>query len=123
MQIIDNKALIFKTRNPDKYSVIPKSQVVGENEGVYEVAVYWGLDETRVLRNLGVKNVMSPITARYDWPGRYKPFAHQVDTASFLTLNRRAFVFNDPGTGKTMSALWAADYLRSEEHTSELQSH
>jgi SNF2 family DNA or RNA helicase len=41
----------------------------------------------------------------------HKPFAHQVDTSSFLTLNRRAFVFNDPGTGKTMSALWAADYL------------
>ena len=111
MQIIDNKALIFKTRDPDKYSVIPKSQVVDEQDGIYKVAVYWGLDETRVLRNLGVKDVQSPITARYDWPGRYKPFAHQVDTASFLTLHRRAFVFNDPGTGKTMSALWAADYL------------
>jgi len=26
-------------------------------------------------------------------------------------MNRRAFCFNDPGTGKTLSALWAADYL------------
>jgi hypothetical protein len=26
-------------------------------------------------------------------------------------MHRRAFCFNDPGTGKTMSALWAADYL------------
>jgi SNF2 family DNA or RNA helicase len=111
MQIIDNKALIFKTKDPEKYSVIPKSEIIEEHNGVYKVAVYWGLDETRVLRNLGVKNVMSPITARYDWPGMFKPFAHQVDTASFLTLNRRAFVFNDPGTGKTFSALWAADYL------------
>ena len=112
MQIIDNKAVVFKTRNPGKYSVIPKSRVVGEVEnGIYEVAVYWGLDEARVLRNLGVKKIPSPIVARYDWPGRYKPFSHQVETASFLTLHRRAFVFNDPGTGKTMSALWAADYL------------
>lgn len=111
MQIVDNKALLFRTRTPEKYSVIPKSRIVGENDGVYEVAVYWGLDEVRVLRNLGVKNPPSPITARYDWPGRHRPFEHQKDTASFLTLNRKAFVFNDPGTGKTLSALWAADYL------------
>lgn len=111
MQIVDNKALIFKTRDPSKYGIIPKSAIVGEKDGVYKVAVYWGLDEVRVLRNLGVKDVTSPITARYDWPGMHKPFAHQVDTASFLTLHHRAFVFNDPGTGKTNSALWAADYL------------
>lgn len=111
MQIVENKALLFRTRTPEKYSVIPKSRIVGENDGVYEVAVYWGLDEVRVLRNLGVKNPPSPITARYEWPGRHRPFAHQIDTASFLTLNRKAFVFNDPGTGKTLSVLWAADYL------------
>lgn len=110
MEIVDNKALIFKTRDPSKYSIIPKSAVVDEYNGVYKVAVYWGLDEARVLRNLGL-DVVSPITGRYDWPGMYKPFAHQVDTASFLTLHHRAFVFNDPGTGKTNSALWAADYL------------
>ena len=113
MQIIENKALLFKTRNPEKYQIIPRSKVVSEVNGTYEVAVYWGLDEVRVLRNLGVKNPPSPITAKYNWPGRHKPFAHQIDTASFLTLNRRAFVFNDPGTGKTFSALWAADYLMS----------
>lgn len=111
MQIIDNKALLFKTRQPAKYAIIPKSKIVEERNGIYQMAVYWGLDEARVLRNLGLKDVPSPITARYDWPGRFKPFAHQVETASFLTLNRRAFVFNDPGTGKTFSALWAADYL------------
>jgi SNF2 family DNA or RNA helicase len=111
MEIIENKALVFRTRDPDKYSIIPRSKVVGENGGVYEMAVFWGLEEVRVLRNLGVKDLTSPITARYDWPGRHKPFAHQVETASFLTLNPKAFVFNDPGTGKTLSALWAADYL------------
>lgn len=113
MQIIEDRAVVFKTRSPDKYGVIPKSRVIAENNGVYEMAVYWGIDEARVLRNLGVKGIQSPIISRYKWPGKHKPFAHQVDTASFLTLNRRAFVFNDPGTGKTMSALWAADYLMS----------
>lgn len=110
MQIVENKALLFKTRNPAKYSIIPKHKVIPVDGG-YQVAVYWGLDEARVLRNLGVKNVPSPITQRYDWPGRYKPMQHQIDTAAFLTMHRRAFVFSEPGTGKTLSALWAADYL------------
>lgn len=111
MQIVDNALVVLRTRQPDKYSIIPKSTVLGEDNGTYEVAVYWGLDETRVLRNLGVHNVPAPITRRYNWPGRFKPMGHQIDTAAFLTLHDRAFCFNEPGTGKTMSALWAADYL------------
>jgi hypothetical protein len=52
MQIVDNKALVLRTRNPDKYKVIPRMAVVGESEGVYEVAVKWGLDEVAVLTEL-----------------------------------------------------------------------
>jgi SNF2 family DNA or RNA helicase len=112
MEIIDNKAVLIKTRHPEKFSVIPKSKIIERYEtGGALVAVYWGLDEMRVLRNLGVRKAPSPIVAKYDWPGRYKPMQHQVETASFLTLHRRAFCFNEPGTGKTLSALWAADYL------------
>lgn len=111
MEIIDDKALVFRTRNPDKYKIIPKHKVVERMDGGYDVAVYWGLEESRVLKNLGVKNIQSPITRRYDWPGRYKPMQHQMETASFLTMHKRAFCFNDPGTGKTLAALWAADYL------------
>lgn len=112
MEIIENKAVSFVTRNPDKYSIIPKSKHVADlGNGLHQMLVYWGLDEARVMKNLGLKKVPSPISRDYDWPGKYKPMAHQVDTASFLTLHRRAFVFNDPGTGKTLSALWAADYL------------
>lgn len=112
MQIVDNKAVLIKTRTPQKYTVIPKSKIVQDHgNGGYTVAIYFGLDEMRVLRNLGVKKAPSPITARYDWPGRYAPMAHQVETAAFLTLYRRAFCFNEPGTGKTLASLWAADYL------------
>ena len=110
MQIVEDKALVFRTRNPEKYSIIPKHKVFKLDDG-YEVAVYWGLDECRVLRNLGVKDVPSPITRRYTWPGRFKPMAHQIETSAFLTMHKRAFVFSEPGTGKTLSALWAADYL------------
>jgi SNF2 family DNA or RNA helicase len=112
MQIVENKALLLRTRSPQKFGIIPRSRIVGQtHDGAHEVLVYWGLDEVRVLRNLGVEEAPSPILRNYTWPARFKPFEHQKDTAAFLTLNRRAFCFNDPGTGKTLSALWAADYL------------
>lgn len=112
MEIVDNKALILKTRDPSKFDIIPRSRYVGTDaDGLHEVAVYWGMDEVRVLRNLGFKNTPSPIARDYDWPGRYTPFKHQMETSAFLTLHRRAFVFSEPGTAKTISALWAADYL------------
>lgn len=53
------------------------------------------------------------ILTDYNWPGKFKPFAHQKQTAEFLTLNRKAFCFNEQGTGKTASVIWATDYLMS----------
>jgi SNF2 family DNA or RNA helicase len=49
----------------------------------------------------------------YNWPGQFKPFAHQKVTAQFLAERPRAFCFNEQGTGKTASVIWAADYLMS----------
>ena len=108
MQIIENKALLLKVKEPGRITtVIPKSKVLGDGR----VLVRWGLEEAQVLKNLRIKNVPSPILAHYKWPGLYKPFNHQKVTAEFLTLHRRAFVFNEQGTGKTGSVIWAADYL------------
>lgn len=108
MQIIDNKALLLKVRNPQRITeVIPKSKVLADGS----VLVKWGMEEAQVLKNLRIKNVPSPITSQYKWPGQYRPFEHQKETASFLTLHRRAFCFNEQGTGKTGSVIWAADYL------------
>ena len=108
MEIIDNKALLLKVRQPNKITeVIPKSKSLSSNE----VLVNWGLEEAQVLKNLKIKNVPSPICKNYKWGGKFKPFEHQKETSSFLTLNRRAFVFNEQGTGKTASVIWAADYL------------
>ena len=92
-------------------NVIPKSRVVQEHSDHDEVLVHWGLEEARVLKNLKINNVPSPILGQYDWKGIYKPFDHQKTTASFLTLHRKAFCFNEQGTGKTGSVIWAADYL------------
>jgi len=110
LQIIENKALLLKLRNPDRITtVIPKSKVLDSGE----VLVKWGLEEAQVLKNLRIKNVPSPILGSYSWPGYYRPFAHQKETAAFLTLHKRAFCFNEQGTGKTGSVIWSADYLMS----------
>jgi SNF2 family DNA or RNA helicase len=112
MEIVQNKALLLKVRNPAPIiATIPKSKVIEEKDGVFKVLVHYGLEEVQVLKNLGIKKVPSPILHRYKWPGIYKPFAHQRDTAAFLTLHRRSYCFSDPGTGKTASIAWAADYL------------
>lgn len=112
MEIIENRALKLHLRKPAQVlNTIPKSAVVSEQNGITEVLVNWGVEEAQVLKNLRIKNVPSPITARYKWSGTREPFTHQKQTAAFLTLNRRAYVFSDPGTGKTLSIIWAADYL------------
>lgn len=111
MQVLaETKSLLLKLKDPTKVTdVIPRSRV-REYKGVPITQVYHGLDEVRVLRNLGF-NAPSPIETQYSWRGRYTPFKHQATTSAFLTLNRRAIVLNDMGTGKSLSALWAADYL------------
>tara|TARA_R110000744_G_scaffold190991_2_gene310251 strand:+ start:902 stop:2428 length:1527 start_codon:yes stop_codon:yes gene_type:complete len=102
-----NKALLLTLRNPKRVTAtIQKSQELEDNE----VLVNWGIDEVHTLKNLNI-NVPSPIEGRYEWTGQYKPFAHQKKTAGFLTMNKRSFCFNEQGTGKTASAIWAADYL------------
>lgn len=65
------------------------------------------------LANDGI-SVPGPIQYYYDWPGRVRPFEKQKQTADFLTLHRRAYCFNEIGTGKSLSALWALDYMRRE---------
>ena len=106
MEIFKNAAVLLKLRNPDRVTeVIPKSKKVGD-----KVVVNWGVDEARVLKNLDI-NVPSPILGQYKWSGNVTPYSHQKATSSFLTLHQKAFCFNEQGTGKTASAIWAADYL------------
>ena len=44
-------------------------------------------------------------------PHGFTPFDHQKTTSEFLVNNRKAFCFNEQGTGKTASVIWAVDYL------------
>ena len=70
----------------------------------------WTQQTCRAMAKVGVE-ILNPAVLEYDWSGLFRPRRHQLETFSFLINNPRSFVFNDIGTGKTLSALWAADYL------------
>lgn len=103
----------------EAYTRIEKCEILKSGEEEKELVVYWGHEEAKMLAyvtdleqpNISLGHIPSPIIRDYSWPGIYKPFKHQIDTASFLSLRPRAFCFNEAGTGKTSAAIWAADYL------------
>lgn len=122
MQVIENKALqltLPAALAEKSVDLIDKCKVVQDLGTRKNILMYWGYDETSALAHTidqyqpdaALPDVVSPIMRDYEWPGIFKPFDHQKDTASFLSLRRRAFCFNEAGTGKTSAAIWAADYL------------
>jgi SNF2 family DNA or RNA helicase len=105
------KKLILKTKRiPDILSVIPHAKEF-ELNGENLIAVPHKIEESLVLKNLGFKKTPAPILSYYDFPARFKAMRLQRKTAAFLTMNKRALCLNAPGTGKSVSTLWAADYL------------
>jgi SNF2 family DNA or RNA helicase len=114
MQIVDNFALRFAIPKSDASYIknhIAKCEVLNENATHEELLVYWGLKESQLIQRILGDEVPCPMNREYKWAGLYKPFDHQKKTAEFLALRERAFCFNEAGTGKTSSVVWAADYL------------
>lgn len=110
----DQKAVLLKLANPERVLTnIPTARALNDSL----VYVPHNNDEVQVLRNLGYP-APAPILYYYKWRGRYVPYSHQMQTSAFLTMNKRALVLNEIGTGKTQSALWAADYLISKKEIS-----
>lgn len=106
-----HRKLVLNMREPGKIlGVIPSARLI-PYKGRTLVAVPHRVEETRVLRNLGF-DAPAPMGSYYDWPGRHKPYVHQQVTGEFLSMNPRAFCLNGMGSGKTISVLWAYDYLR-----------
>jgi SNF2 family DNA or RNA helicase len=54
-----------------------------------------------------------PDFAEYPFRGVPKPFEHQVVTAQFILDTPKCFVWNDIGSGKSWTAVWATDFLAS----------
>lgn len=76
-------------------------------------AVQRTLRNLQVLRhfNYPVPPIMDDQT--YNWPidPHYKPLAHQKIYANFSVLHPKMFNLGDAGSMKTLSTLWAADFL------------
>lgn len=115
MLVVENRRkLVFSSDNMDEIvKAVPHAKPM-THKGQQLLAVDHRPEEVIVLRNMGLREVPAPILHYYDWPGRVTAMTHQRTTAAFLTSNRSALCLNAPGTGKTLSALWAADYLLTE---------
>ena len=114
MEIVDQQAVKFKIKSdrvPLVTDYIERSEVLENNGDDAEVLVYWGIEEMQHMVKVYGDKVPSPMQKDYEWPGIHTPFKHQEVTAAFLSLHQRAFCFNEAGTGKTSSVVWAADYL------------
>lgn len=113
MQVdILNDHLVYRPDNIDQHRVVFPELKVAEVRGQTYAAVPLSLANSQLLNNMGY-TPPTPMRTAYKWPGRYKPYKHQLITAEFFALNRRAFCNNGLGTGKTLATLWAADYLMS----------
>lgn len=96
---------------PDPFEIrdlLPKSRTLDHPD--YNVAVQHTLESAKVLRNMG-HAAPAPIRYQYRWPGKYKPFDHQLVMSEFLTMHRRAFNLSEMGSMKTNASLWATDWL------------
>ena len=76
------------------------------------VGIPASLDNLQKLQASNIETI-APLDKDYDWPraAGIEPFRAQKVMANFLALHPRCFNLSDMRTGKTLSALWAADYV------------
>ena len=100
--------LVYRTDDPGRIltNVEEARQVNG-----HHVAVPVSLYNLQLLRWLDLPVV--PVMASYGWPHApgITPLEHQKLGANFMVLHPRCFNLSDMGTMKTLTTLWAADYI------------
>src|SRR5215831_12118166 len=111
-----NSMWLDKTRNlviyndPDRaeraVKTIPDAKHIDSNGYFAFPATLYNV---QLARWLGLP--VPPPLDNYDWPGRFKPFEAQRTAANFMVVHPRCLNLSDMGTGKTLSALWAADFV------------
>lgn len=98
-------------------NLIPSSKRIEHPKKGPLLAVPHNVVETKLLRNMGYE-APAPILYYYDWAGHETtsepPMPVQKTTASLMSMQTRAYILNDMGTGKTRAALYAADFLMRE---------
>ena len=92
-------------------NIVPEAQVrVSPKTGNNVVVLPHTLAAATRLRRAGF-HVPSPMLSEYTWTGRYPPYDHQRETSSFFTTHPTCLCLSAMATGKTASAMWAADWL------------
>jgi superfamily II DNA or RNA helicase len=103
----------FHVQDPNPILTVLPDAKYALHKGKHVVAVPNTFKHLQVMRSLGLN---APVSLDgYKWPGRFKPYEHQRNTTKFLVENKRAYVLSGLGTGKTLSLLWAADYLMEQK--------
>ncbi|MFN7882017.1 MAG: SNF2-related protein, partial [bacterium] len=89
------------------------SPVVFPMDGAPHMAVPHDAEHVRLARNFGIQ-AQPPVLTYYDWTNG-TPFEAQRLSAAMLSMEKRGYVLNGMGTGKTKTVLWAYDWLRREK--------
>jgi SNF2 family DNA or RNA helicase len=99
--------LVYKSQSPFVLQAIPEAKLVNRNY----LAVPRTLRNSQILRHFDYP--VAPVMTEYDWPAApgIKPWESQRVSSNFFVLHPRSFNLSDMGTGKTLAALWAADWL------------
>ncbi len=108
----ETNLIVYDVQDPKILQYVLEAKPI---DGRY-IAMPASFQNLQIMRCLG-HPVIRPLENKYDWPRARiikDPFHAQVETANFLTVHPRACVLSDMGTGKTLSALWAADALMAD---------
>jgi len=111
VHIIENTKKVLMPYNRQVAALIAHAQEIRQPSGNRYLVLPHNHTETKILSNLGY-DVPAPILTQYDWSG-VTPFASQRVTAAMMSTERRCYVLNSMGTGKTLATLFAYDYLRA----------
>ena len=115
---IDGDDMIVRTQCAPDAVLAACSDVTATQvgRGTWEYRMPWTLHNVRGCSWLRIPCV-SRMPLDYTFPHNTADFAnpmdHQIQGADFLVRNPRAYLLMDMGTAKTLTSLWAFDYLRS----------
>lgn len=110
MRIIYNKGNTRVAVSAGSIPQAPVSQMERDGE-LLDVHAY--NDEVWRLALQNKVKMEPPIYRRYSFKSAYPaPMAHQRKVSAAMIFYKKLFNLSDMGTGKTLTALWAFDYLR-----------
>jgi len=91
---------------------VPGATLVGADKAGPVIEVEVNQKYAEILADLRAPH-FPPMITEYDWKASFDPFKHQYRMAGMMSTHKRFFCLADPGTGKSISVVWAFDYLKS----------